>query len=97
MSDEVYQILYNILIHRKKRIMIDGYPGCILLDQRVQPNVKKSGMNPKTLQYLMKQDVTLNTYIYFLGGDDVKEELERLKLIGTSWRTKEQKIVSISK
>ncbi len=42
MSDEVYQSLYNILSHRKKQkkeIMIDGYAGFILLDQRGQPKV----------------------------------------------------------
>ena len=40
MSDEVYQSFYNILSHRKKQkkeIMIDGYAGFILLDQRGQP------------------------------------------------------------
>lgn len=43
-------------------------------------NMAKSGMNPKTLQYLMGHSdigVTLNTYTHF-GFDDAKEELERM-------------------
>ena len=38
---------------------------------------QKSGMNPKTLQYLMGHSdigVTLNTYTH-LGAEDAKEEL----------------------
>ncbi len=40
-------------------------------------NMAKSGMNPKTLQYLMGHSdigVTLNTYMH-LGAEDAKEEL----------------------
>ncbi len=40
----------------------------------------KSGMNPKTLQYLMGHSdigVTLNTYTH-LGLDDAKEEVNRI-------------------
>ena len=43
-------------------------------------NMAKSGMNPKTLQYLMGHSdigVTLNTYTH-IGYDDAKEELERV-------------------
>lgn len=43
-------------------------------------NMAKSGMNPKTLQYLMGHSdigVTLNTYTH-LGLDDAKEEVERI-------------------
>ena len=43
-------------------------------------NMAKSGMNPKTLQYLMGHSdigVTLNTYTH-IGYDDAKEELERM-------------------
>lgn len=42
-------------------------------------NMAKSGMNPKTLQYLMEHSdisVTLNTYTH-IGYDDAKEELKR--------------------
>ena len=49
-------------------------------------NMAKSGMNPKTLQYLMGHadiGVTLNTYTH-LKEEDAKEELERLGLLGTS-------------
>ena len=44
-------------------------------------NMAKSGMNPKTLQYLMGHadiGVTLNTYTH-LGLDDAKEELARME------------------
>ncbi|WP_268877884.1 tyrosine-type recombinase/integrase [Anaerosacchariphilus polymeriproducens] len=40
----------------------------------------KSGMNPKTLQYLMEHSeisVTLNVYTH-LGFEDAREEIERL-------------------
>lgn len=43
-------------------------------------NMAKSGMNPKTLQYLMGHSdigITLNTYTH-IGLDDVKEEMERV-------------------
>lgn len=46
-------------------------------------NMAKSGMNPKTLQYLMGHSdigVTLNTYTH-LKEDDAKEELEKMGLI----------------
>lgn len=47
-------------------------------------NMAKSGMNPKTLQYLMGHSdigVTLNTYTH-LGYDDAKDELQRLVKVG---------------
>ena len=46
-------------------------------------NMAKSGMNPKTLQYLMGHSdigITLNTYTH-IGLDDVKEELERVAAV----------------
>ena len=44
-------------------------------------NMAKSGMNPKTLQYLMGHSdigVTLNTYTH-LGLDDATDELKRME------------------
>ena len=44
-------------------------------------NMAKSGMNPKTLQYLMGHSdigVTLNTYTH-LGLEDAEDELKRLE------------------
>ena len=44
-------------------------------------NMAKSGMNPKTLQYLMGHSdigVTLNTYTH-LGLDDAKNEMIRME------------------
>lgn len=48
-------------------------------------NMARSGMNPKTLQYLMGHSeigVTLNTYTH-LGLEDAKAELERINMPGT--------------
>ena len=44
-------------------------------------NMAKSGMNPKTLQYLMGHSdigVTLNTYTH-LGLEDAQDELRRME------------------
>ena len=44
-------------------------------------NMAKSGMNPKTLQYLMGHSdigVTLNTYTH-LGLEDAADELKRME------------------
>lgn len=44
-------------------------------------NMAKSGMNPKTLQYLMGHSdigVTLNTYTH-LGLEDAQDELQRME------------------
>ena len=44
-------------------------------------NMAKSGMNPKTLQYLMGHSdigVTMNTYTH-LGLEDAQDELKRLE------------------
>lgn len=44
-------------------------------------NMAKSGMNPKTLQYLMGHSeigVTLNTYTH-LGLEDATDELKRME------------------
>lgn len=43
-------------------------------------NMAKSGMNPKTLQYIMGHSdigVTLNTYTH-LGYEDAEEEMQEL-------------------
>ena len=44
-------------------------------------NMVKSGMNPKTLQYLMGHSdisVTMNVYTH-IGFDDAEEELKRME------------------
>ena len=46
-------------------------------------NMAKSGINPKTLQYLMGHSdigVTLNTYTH-LGEEDAKEGMEKMGLL----------------
>ena len=50
-------------------------------------NMAKSGMNPKTLQYLMGHSeigVTMDTYTH-LGLQDAWEELERVQLLKRLW------------
>lgn len=57
-------------------------------------NMVKSGMNPKTLQYLMGHadiGVTLNTYTH-IGLDDAKEELERVTKLAQCRNEVEQAI-----
>lgn len=57
-------------------------------------NMAKSGMNPKTLQYMMGHSdigVTLNTYMH-LGLEDAADELKRIANIclikeRTQWRS----------
>jgi len=53
-------------------------------------NMAKSGMNPKTLQYLMGHSeigVTLNTYTH-LGAQDAKDEMEKLGMLSTESKPK---------
>lgn len=63
-------------------------------------NMAKSGMNPKTLQYLMGHSdigVTLNTYTH-LGLEDAEDELRRLEDVQNARkeleRTQEERLVS---
>ena len=63
-------------------------------------NMAKSGMNPKTLQYLMGHsdiEVTLNTYKH-LGLEDAENELKRLEDLQNARkeleRTQGEKLVS---
>jgi integrase len=47
-------------------------------------NMAKSGMNPKTLQYLMGHadiSITLNVYTH-VGAEDAKEEVQRIAAVG---------------
>ena len=58
-------------------------------------NMAKSGMNSKTLQYLMGHadiGVTLNTYTH-IGLDDAKEELERVTKL-TQCKNEEEQAIS---
>jgi len=53
----------------------------------------KSGMNPKTLQYLMGHSdisVTMNVYTH-IGFDDVEEELKRMEEFRKAQTEVEQK------
>ena len=56
-------------------------------------NMAKSGMNPKTLQYLMGHSdisVTMNVYTH-IGFDDAEEELERMEEFRKAQAEVEQK------
>ena len=56
-------------------------------------NMAKSGMNPKTLQYLMGHSdisVTMNVYTH-IGFDDVEEELKRMEEFRKAQTEVEQK------
>ena len=56
-------------------------------------NIAKSGMNPKTLQYLMGHSdisVTMNVYTH-IGFDDAEEELKRMEKFRKAQAEVEQK------
>lgn len=56
-------------------------------------NMAKSGMNPKTLQYLMGHSdisVTMNVYTH-IGFDDAEEELKRMEEFRKAHAEVEQK------
>ena len=71
---------------------IDGYSGFLFYDDNGMPlvamhwqhrfnHMAKSGMNPKTLQYLMGHSdisVTMNVYTH-ISFDDAEEELKRME------------------
>ena len=67
-ADGKYQYKYHI----------DGKPHFVY-SWKLEPNMAKSGMNPKTLQYLMGHSdisVTMNVYTH-ISFDDAEEELKR--------------------
>ena len=73
-------IVLSIMIQRvrKSTVTAPSIPSEVCLDQ--QFNREKSGMNPKTLQYIMGHSdigVTLNTYTY-VGFEDAESELQRV-------------------
>ena len=56
-------------------------------------NIKRGGMNPKTLQYLMRHSdisVTMNVYTH-IGFDDAEEELKRMEEFRKAQAEVEQK------
>ena len=62
-------------------------------DIPIAPNMAKSGMNPKTLQYLMGHSdisVTMNVYTH-IGFDDAEEELKRMEEFRKAQAEVEQK------
>lgn len=97
MTEDVAQCFRAIIEDREEpkcERVVDGYAGFLYI-YRVQmsnitphvcrhtycSNMAKSGMNPKTLQYLMGHSdigVTLNTYTH-LGLEDATDELRRME------------------
>ena len=62
-------------------------------DTPIARNMAKSGMNPKTLQYLMGHSdisVTMNVYTH-IGFDDAEEELKRMEEFRKAQAEVEQK------
>ena len=60
-------------------------------------NMAKSGMNPKTLQYLMGHSdisVTMNVYTH-IGFDDAEEELKRMEEFRKAQAEVEQKMFKV--
>ena len=56
-------------------------------------NMAKSGMNPKTLQYIMGHSeigVTLNTYTH-LGYEDAEEEMQKIVDVASTKSTTHRK------
>lgn len=97
MTEAVAVCFRRIIANRKTpkvEPMVEGYAGFLFLDKNDMPmvalhvcrhtycsNMAKSGMNPKTLQYLMGHSdigVTLNTYTH-LGLEDAVDELKRME------------------
>ena len=73
---------------------IDGYSGFLFYDDHTYcSNMAKSGMNPKTLQYLMGHSdisVTMNVYTH-IGFNDAEEELKRIEEFRKAQTEVEQK------
>ncbi len=60
-------------------------------------NMAKSGMNPKTLQYLMGHSdisITMNTYTH-LGLEDAWEELHRLEALKSQEKARNNAVYSV--
>ena len=109
LAKESFQAIIEDRNAPKVEKTIDGYSGFLFYDDiyRVQmpnitphvcrhtycSNMAKSGMNPKTLQYLMGHSdisVTMNVYTH-IGFDDAEEELKRMEEFRNAQAEVEQK------
>ena len=109
LAKESFQAIIEDRNAPKVEKTIDGYSGFLFYDDiyRVQmpnitphvcrhtycSNMAKSGMNPKTLQYLMGHSdisVTMNVYTH-IGFDDAEEELKRMEEFRKAQAEVEQK------
>ena len=80
---ECWQHRFNHMVGRYKDIYRGQMPNITphVCRHTYCSNMAKSGMNPKTLQYLMGHSdiaVTLNVYTH-IGLDDATEELRKLE------------------
>lgn len=78
-----WQKRFNHAVHRHNQIYKEQLPNITphVCRHTYCSNMAKSGMNPKTLQYLMGHSdigVTMNTYTH-LGLDDAVMEIHRLQ------------------
>ena len=78
-----WQKRFNHAVHRHNQIYKEQLPNITphVCRHTYCSNMAKSGMNPKTLQYLMGHSdigVTMNTYTH-LGLDDAVMEIQRLQ------------------
>lgn len=74
---------FNHMVHRYNDIYKDQMPNISphICRHTYCTNIARSGMNPKTLQYLMGHSdisVTMNTYTH-LGLDDARDEMIRME------------------
>ena len=96
--------MFNHIVKRYNKIYKVQMPNVtpLVYQYTYCSNMAKSGMSPKTLQYLMGHSdigVTMNTYIH-LGLEDSVKELRRLEGLKKAWEeleTQEQKLKSVDK
>ena len=89
-----WQHRFNHAVHRYNEIYRVWMPNITphVCRHTYCSNMVRSGMNPKTLQYLMGHSdigVTMNTYTH-LGLDDAQNEMVRLQLVESARAEQDQ-------
>ena len=89
-----WQHRFNHAVHRYNEIYRVRMPNITphVCRHTYCSNMARSGMNPKTLQYLMGHSdigVTMNTYTH-LGLDDAQNEMVRLQLVESARAEQDQ-------
>ena len=90
----VWQHRFNHAVHRYNEIYRVRMPNITphVCRHTYCSNMARSGMNPKTLQYLMGHSdigVTMDTYTH-LGLDDAQNEMVRLQLVESARAEQDQ-------